>query len=189
MPSSLQSEFVEMEINDERDDAINSNEMEETTAAAKWFDLRPNRDLLDSNFDGYKLSLDSLNNSKIKIPSVDIYNYMKSDDNQNSKCFVFQHLKLIGLQNHLISNQFDESDSNLYYFDNSQRLIQIDSFNNEYKTVVTNFKLPSTLANIKNRLNPTMKFVNKQLAVIFDGYDSLYFCRIEVNNEWTVIHK
>ena len=69
---------------------------------AKLFELRPKKDLLDSTFEGYKLSLDSLPVYKHEVPVA--VEHLKPNDEQ----FSFQHVKTFGLHNHLIDDPWNE---------------------------------------------------------------------------------
>lgn len=141
---------------------------------SKWFDLNPDRKLLDSNFEGYKLSLDSFPRYKLDLTKdyeLETYN-PTNDEKNNQKVFLFQHLKLIGLQNLIIVNQFD--DSNVYYFDSKFRLIKIVYKTGKREIVPTNLQLKNLSDSNSNRVNITMKFINKNTCVVFDGYETIY---------------
>jgi len=74
---------------------------------AKLIELRPSKDLLDPNFESYKLSLDPLPVYKHSTPvAVD---QLKPNDEQ----FSYQHVKVFGLHNHLVSDPWN---SELVYF-------------------------------------------------------------------------
>ena len=173
----------------------------ETTNAVKWLDLVPDRRLLDSNFEGFKLSLDPFVHYKLDLKDdqqLDTQNFIENDSNRQ-KFFLYQHLKLFGLQNLLIVNNFD--DSNLYYFDQKLRLQKL-----VYKkpkilpvraVVLTNFSLENIDPEIE-RANITMKFVNSNTAVIFDGKNTVYICQIDqtkktedpfVQEKWNIAFK
>ncbi len=77
-----------------------SNRVEEE----KWFDLKLNRDLLDPNFEGYKLSLDTFAHYKLDMNNdltLNTFNYVESGSSTSTqqKFFLYQHLKLHGMQN------------------------------------------------------------------------------------------
>jgi hypothetical protein len=71
-----------------------------------WFDLQLNRDLLDSKFEGYKLSLDSFVHYKLDMSlnglTLNTYNFVESSSSTQQKFFLYQHLKLFGMQNLLV---------------------------------------------------------------------------------------
>lgn len=146
---------------------------------AQWFDLHPNRELLNLSFEGYKLSLDGFVQYKIELDNkLDTYNFIESNESKQ-KTFFYQHLKLFGMHNSLIVNQFD--DSNLYFFDSeiclNRVIYNLPKLMPQRCIVPTNLKL--NLENLE-RTSVTMKFVNETTAVIFDGFSSLYFVQIDV---------
>jgi len=153
-------------------------------SSVRWFDLNLDRKLLDSSFEGYKLSLEPFAQYKLEMNNqleLDTYNFVEhnkqdsiDESNSEHKVFVYQHLKLYGLQNLLIVNQF--KDSNVYYFDSDHRLIQI-SYNSNRSLVPTNLKLSG--CSQTDRVNPTMRFINENTSVIFDGFQKLYACHFE----------
>lgn len=169
---------------------METNEIE-TKENTKWFDLNPDRSLLDPNFEGYKLSLDGFSQYKLDLTNnhhLDTYNYTE-DESSNQKMLLFQHLKLIGLQNLIVVNQFD--DSNIYYFDSKFQLVKI-----VYKEGSTRAVIPTTLQlsdlslSNSNRVNVTMKFISVNTAVIFDGYETIYICEhvqdSSSTEKWTI---
>ena len=69
-----------------------------------WFDLALDRNLLDPNFEGYKLSLDTFVHYKLEMANdakLDTYNYVESGES-TQKFYLYQHLKLFALQNLLM---------------------------------------------------------------------------------------
>ncbi len=156
-------------------DTYDSNLPTEDTG--KWFDLNPDRDLLDSNFEGYKLSLDAFPQYKLDLTphhQLDTYSLLDENESNNQKILLYQHLKLIGLQNLVIVNQYD--DSNVYYFDSQFRLVKIIYRKESQRSVVaTDLQLDDLPDSKSNRVNVTMKFISPTAAVIFDGYETIYF--------------
>ena len=168
---------------------------EESTGQVKWFDLTPDRNLLDSNFEGYKLSLEPFVQYKLNLDEpLDTHSLIESD---SQKFFLFQHLKLYGLQNLLIVNHFD--DSNLYYFDQNLRLRKIvykkPKFLPTRGVASTTFQIDKPSV---DRANVSMKFVDLTRSVLFDGKNTIYFCQIDtskksedplVEEKWDVLMK
>lgn len=91
---------------------VDQNEPDEITFKGKgeekeiWFDLQLNRDLLDSKFEGYKLSLDTFVHYKLDMSlnglTLNTYNFVESSSSKQQKFFLYQHLKLFGMQNLLM---------------------------------------------------------------------------------------
>lgn len=157
-----------------------------TEEHAKWFDLNLNRELLDPNFNGYKLSLDTFPQYKLDLTQhdLDTYNFSDADNNTDShKMLLFQHLKLIGLQNLIVVNQFNDAD--IYYFDSKFRLVRIAYQGSETRAIVpTNLQLNLSKSSA-NRVNVTMKFVNANTAAVFDGYETIYLFTSNAKDQWT----
>ncbi len=168
----------------------------------KWFDLKLNRDLLDNNFEGYKLSLDAL--AKYNIDLISKIDISYHNDIKTSKPLLYQHIKLFGFHNHLFNNQFLNIDLHskidqfkvLYYFDTDWSLIKI-VFNDSKRFLrKMNLKLEKNMTNFFSpRVNITMKFLAANLAIISDGCDIIYFCEIFSNEDenfeeqWCVLFK
>lgn len=162
----------------------------------KWFDLNPDRKLLDANFEGYKLSLDSFAKFALNLRDqkhqLDTYTFIESTE-LKLKFLLYQHLKLFGFQNLLLCNHFN--DSHLYYFDTDKRLIKIVyDLPKQLPTrtiVPTSFTLPA-VTNLE-RTYPSGKFVTETQVVLFDGFDKLYFCQLEKSDnplateQWNVL--
>lgn len=169
-----------------------SSSCEITEEHAKWFDLNLDRDLLDPNFNGYKLSLDTFPQYKLDLGQHDLDTYNLSDTEtsnaEHHKMLLFQHLKLIGLQNLIVVNQFN--DANVYYFDSKFRLVRVAYQGTETRSVIpTSLQLNLSGCNT-NRVNVTMKFVNANTAAVFDGYETIYlFSSSASTDQWTELFR
>ena len=188
-----------------------TNGLKKSNSDSIWFDLKPDRSLLDSNFEGYKLSLDSFVQYKLDLSQetkLDTYNFIEGEtssssmtiDSSKHKFFLYQHLKIFGMQNLLVVNHFD--DSNVYYFDVNHRLVKVVYPNNKIASlpaskaiVPTNFSLAAVNP---ERTNITMRFVSETNAVVFDGYNTLYIIQHDrsnltsdpcVSEKWNLLYK
>lgn len=85
---------------------------------AKLFELRPNKDLLNHGFEGYKLSLDPLPAYKHNLP-VSVEHLQPSDQQ-----FSYQHVKTFGLHNHLIDDPFH--DEFAYFISNDSQIFEVN---------------------------------------------------------------
>lgn len=166
----------------------------------QWFDLIVDKRLMDYNFEGYKLSLNSFANYKLDLDESikpDTYNYVNSDESKQ-KVLIFQHLKLFSFQNLLITNHYDNS--NIYYFDQNGRLVKL-LYNSPLLTripcvVPTSLQLRTNNVRNLERANLSMKFTSESTAIVYDGYDTILFCTIlnksqnplEVEN-WHIEHE
>jgi hypothetical protein len=173
-----------------------------TEADAAWFDLKPDRNLLDVNFEGYKLSLNSFTQYKLDLASsghqLDTRNFIDSPS-AKQQFFLYQHLKIFGMQNLLVANQFN---SDLYYFDVNHCLVKVVYTSRSGLTMPsvrnvspTTFSLPAVNP---ERTSITMRFVSATSAVVFDGYNTLYVIQLDqaasssdpaVSENWSVVFK
>lgn len=160
---------------------------------SEWFDLTPDRNLLDFNFDGYKLSLDSLAQYKLEFKTFSIDSCNLNDI--KDRIFFYQHQKLFNLYNHLFINEFltnNQKTLDFYCFDKHLNLIKV-LFNHEFNTrdlKNTGLSLDRSLIDFSKRyVSVSIKFYRKNEAVICDGYETLYFCSVMRNNDeerWTI---
>ena len=172
----------------------------------KWFDLKLNRDLLDFNFDGYKLSLDTLAKYSLDLEqqTFDTVDISHQNELKTAKPLLYQHIKLFGFHNHLFNNEFLNLDFNfksddfksLYYFDKNWFLVKIEFNNTKRFLRKTSLQLQKNDTIFYNeRVNITMKFLRNDLAIICDGCEMLYLCEVindkEVNSveRWNVLFK
>lgn len=157
---------------------------EEDDKQAKWFDLHPNRNLLDANFEGYKLSLEGFAQYKLDLAgarhTLDTYNFIDSADCKLN-FVLFQHLKLFGFGNLLCANPFSPPSSGLYYVDVDHRLVKVCYALPKLKPtraiVATNLQLDKPKDN-QMRTHASIRFVSERILVVFDGCSRLYACEL-----------
>lgn len=136
---------------------------------ARLIELKPNRLLLDSNFDGYKLSLREILDMKsffhIKVDRVLL----------NSNQYSILHAKLFGFQNHLIADEFDENGS-VYFIDEDWNINKVyyKSVSDELCNPVKVWQVPKLRERICGDYNVSMKFISLDLVVVCDGTGFLY---------------
>nr|SVE71772.1 EOG090X08S2 [Daphnia similis] len=138
-------------------DTLITKEMEQL------FELRPQKDLLDPTFEGYKLSLDSLPVYKHEVPVA--VEHLKPNEEQ----FSFQHVKTFGLHNHLIDDPW--SDEVAFFISKDLQIFKINlhslvSQSPEFKSV---WQLPRHLESRDGWFNASLSFAGPELAVITDG--------------------
>lgn len=160
--------------------------------------------MLDASFDGYKLSLDQFVHYKLKLDAdfkLNTFNLIESNTIvEKHKFLLYQHLKLYSQQNLLFVNHFN--DSHLYYFDTNLRLNKIiydlPKILPTRAVIPTNLKLENYGPEEQERAGVSLKFISESLAVIFDGYKSLYICQLDTSNKtedplvpenWSILHK
>lgn len=146
-------------------------------------DLRPDRDLLDPNFNGYKLSLDSVPIHRKSIPEgIDV---AQPTDDQFSFC----HTKIFSLHNHLHVSPF--SPSSIYFIDKKWVInkIQVNDLNH-LESIQQVGKIPEEKLLAKGRYNVSISFPTNDLALLSNGHGTLYIIDIRRNEtgmeEWKV---
>ncbi|KAJ8943764.1 hypothetical protein NQ318_011976 [Aromia moschata] len=141
-------------------------------------ELCPNRLLLDPNFDGYKLSLQEIRSNKLELT--------KQVDRilLNSNQYTLLHAKLYGLHNHLIGDPFDETGS-VYFVDVDWNICKtyIDPFTEDLIQPITVWQIPRDSTRKVGDYNVSLKFVNKDIAVIADGTGFMHIVNTDCRNE------
>ena len=100
--------------------------------------LRPNRDLLDPKFEGYKLSLEPLTLSSTNLVSA------VNDTPLREELFSFQHMRAFGNLNHLVLDSWlDGGKHEVIYFVNENCEVQRASLkvSRNEEITVKSFKL------------------------------------------------
>lgn len=132
-------------------------------------ELQPNRLLLDSNFDGYKLSLREISTKRRTFENT--VDRILLTSNQNS----ILHAKLFGLHNHLVGDDFDENGS-VYFVDKdwSVNKVYFDSLCDELSDPIKVWQVPKNRERTVKDYNITMKFISADMVVVGDGMGFLY---------------
>ncbi|XP_050301405.1 nudC domain-containing protein 1 isoform X1 [Anthonomus grandis grandis] len=134
----------------------------------KTLELKPDRLLMDSNFDGYKLSLDDLNVSK-KTLEIPIDRTVLA-----SSQYGLLHAKLFGLHNSLFGDRFDNFTS-VYFVDQQFKMqkIYVDPDTNQLVDPIEVFTIPKLRERTKGDYNTTLCFASPAYAVCSDGMGTL----------------
>lgn len=131
-------------------------------------ELRPDRRLLDHEFEGYKLNLQALPHytQKLTTPVDKVY----PDEVQYS----FVHAKLFALHNHLVLDYWAYSFS-YYYIDNMQQVrhISFDNATHTFQTTVV-YDVPTNVPRKSGHFNLCLMFPSPNLAVVSDGTGYLH---------------
>lgn len=158
----------------------------------KLLDLRPNRALLNSNFDGYKLSLEPIPVLKVVNKEQEQPHRIQPTESQ----FSFLHHQLFGFQNLLYADPWAEN--SVYYINETCQVQHVRFHKNSLKLVKEKlhiFSIPKTppAEMDKNSYNISMQLVTEDHAIISDGHGTLYLIftgpRLEQNQHWKIIHK
>ncbi|CAG9783373.1 unnamed protein product [Diatraea saccharalis] len=139
-------------------------------------DLRPNRRLLDHDFEGYKLNLQALPHFKFDLVSP--VDRLFPDEVQ----FSFIHAKLFALHNHLVMDYWDYS-YNFYYIDKKQQVRQI-SFENTTNSFENNvvYDVPAYVERKSGHFDLCLSFPSQSVAVVSDGTGYLHIVDTGVRN-------
>ncbi|XP_039300529.1 LOW QUALITY PROTEIN: nudC domain-containing protein 1 [Nilaparvata lugens] len=133
----------------------------------KLSELRPDKSLLNPNFNGYKLSLAS-------IPSYNLafekgVDQVSPSDDQYS----FLYAKLFSLHNYLIADKWNEG--HLYFIDKDwkiQKIVMNESDLVEKTEAV--WEIPSNHKRAPGHYFPSISFPSQDLAVVADGAGTLH---------------
>ncbi|KAI8504358.1 NudC domain-containing protein 1 [Branchiostoma belcheri] len=137
--------------------------------------LKPDRALIDANFDGYKLSLDPLPQYAVNLDTgID-------DVKLNEEEYTYQHIRAFGIHNHLTLDQWNPD--SVYYVDNRHTVQQIkiilDTQINPPRPVL---KIPCDEPQ-GTRHNITLHFPSRGWCVLADGAGKLLV--IQTHNRGT----
>lgn len=152
-------------------------------------DIRPERRLLDHDFEGYKLNLQALPHYFLDL--VDAVDKVYPDEVQYS----FVHAKLFALHNHLILDHWGYT-FNYYYIDNRQQVRHV-TFENTNCTFLNNevvYDVPMYVQRKSGHFNLCLSFPSSNLALVSDGTGYLHLVDTGTrhrptasNQKWTTI--
>ncbi len=137
-------------------------------------ELKPNRDLLDANFEGYKLSLHSAPMFRSDLRSSPVAPTRTASEDQYS----FLHAKLFAASSNLLV--IDSSDPDLVFLLDGGRRPRICrvAFDPEGVSqtpeLLEVWSLPESLASSPGDYNLSLAFAGKDLAVVCDGHGKLF---------------
>ncbi|KAL4713556.1 hypothetical protein ACJJTC_006144 [Scirpophaga incertulas] len=139
-------------------------------------DMRPDRRLLDHEFEGYKLNLQAL--PRFEYNLVSPVDRVYANDVQYS----FVHAKLFALHNHLVLDHWDYS-FNYYYIDKKQQVIRIifDNTKNSFHNSVV-YDIPAHVERKPGHFNLCLSFSSQTIAVISDGTGYLHIVETYARN-------
>lgn len=151
----------------------------------KLVELRPDRNLLNSNFEGYKLSLATLPVCEKSLPvSID---RAAPDGSQYS----LLHAKLYGLHNHIFAEEI-HGVSYIYFVDKDWNVwkLYVEPFLHRFIEPVCVWKIPKNSSRHQGQYNITLKFVTSQLVVLSTPSGILYILNTgdrSLDVEWNVV--
>lgn len=148
-------------------------------------DLKADKNLLNSNFDGYKLSLDSIPQIKQNLTS-------KPDQNIKSESqYTLLHTQLFALQNHLVKDNWLPGTS--YFIDKNWTIqkIQYEETDGRLKPLCSVFKLQRSRQYEAGDYNVTFQFISEKYCVLSDGIGSLKIIDTgdrSRSSEWKIVY-
>lgn len=151
--------------------------------ATKPLEMRPNRSLLDPNFEGYKLSLETM--SKLRQQLAEKPDRVVPSEDQYS----FMHAHLFSMQNHLVQDPWE---SNAAYYIDANWVVQSIKYNTNTGT----FERIRPVLNCtkSNRqigdYNYGLQFLSEKYSLLTDGRGTVLLIDTgdrKLNAEWKCI--
>ncbi|XP_067012724.2 nudC domain-containing protein 1 isoform X2 [Anabrus simplex] len=149
-------------------------------------ELRPRKELLDPNFDGYKLSLEPVPVYRLTL-ECGADHILPSDDQ-----YSFLHLKIFSLHNHLYKDPW--TDDGIYFIDKMWRVQKIISDTNTGRLESTKemWQMPNHQSRRSGHYNTSLCFPSEELAVLSDGAGILYIVQTgarstSTQSQWKVL--
>jgi hypothetical protein len=148
----------------------------------EWREFRPQQKLLNSNFDGYRLTLERLAQYTLKFDD----NILVQQDYQlDNDLYTYNGIKGFKISNQLYINPW-KPNSDLYFFDKIHSIQQINISSNES---LSNLQQPISVYQLpKNTLHGSMIFLNDSLVLLCDGRSKLFI--LNTNNlKWKLLYE
>lgn len=148
----------------------------------EWREFRPQKDLLHSNFDGYRLTLDPLAQYSLKFEQ----NLHAQNDLQlnNNDLYTYNGIKGFKSYNQLYKNPW-KINSDLYFFD---QMFNIQQINLSSDQSLSHLQQPFNVYQLpKNTLHGSMIFLNESLVLVTDSRSKLFF--LNTNTKWKLLHE
>lgn len=139
-------------------------------------ELRPNRRLLNHDFEGYKLNLQALPHFLCELTSP--VDRVYPDEVQYS----FIHAKLFALHNHLVLDYWDYSYS-FYYIDKKQQVRQVTFENNVEFCNKFVYEVPSKVERKSGHFNLCLAFPSPTTVVVSDGAGNIHIVDTGLRNQ------
>lgn len=148
----------------------------------EWREFRPQQNLLNSNFDGYRLTLEPLAQYSLKF---DDNIHVQKDFQLDNDLYTYNGIKGFKTSNQLYTNPW-KINSDLYFFDQMHAIQQInlssDQSLSHLQQPLNVYQLP------KNTLHGSMIFLNETLVLVSDGRSKLFFLNTN-NSKWKLLHE
>lgn len=150
----------------------------------KRIELRPKLQLIDSNFNGYKLSLKP-------IPKLE--HTLKIGPDQSSRTneqYSLNHVQLFGMQNHLVADPWESYST---YFVDYNWTVQCIKYNNEIGELIPPISIHELTKWDRNYgdFNITFRFVSEKFCILSNGAGQVYILNTGdryKNGQWKCVH-
>ncbi|UJR36092.1 hypothetical protein I4U23_028827 [Adineta vaga] len=143
-----------------------------------WREFRPQQKLLNSNFDGYRLTLEPLAQYSLKF---DQNLHVQKDFELGNDSYTFNCIK--GFKS---INQLSMNNENLYFIDQTHSIQQIsisaDQSLSHLQQPFNVYQLPKTT------LNASMFFISNSLVFVCDGQSRLFLLNTSTP-KWKLLHE
>ena len=147
----------------------------------EWQEFRPQQQLLNSNFDGYRLTLEPLAQYSLKF---DENIHVQKDFQLDNDLYTFNGIKGFKSSNQLHRNPWKDTDE-LYFFDQHHSIRQInlssDQSLSHLQQPISMYQLP------KNTLHGSMVFITDSLVIGCDGRSKLFLLNTN-SPKWKLLH-
>jgi hypothetical protein len=148
----------------------------------EWREFRPQQKLLNSNFDGYRLTLDPLAQYTLKF---DENIHVQKDFQLGNDLYSYNSIKGFQSLNQLYMNPWNNS-NDLYFFDQNHSIQQINLSTTEslshLQPPINVYQLP------KNALNGSMIFLSDSLVLLCDGRSKVFLLNTN-NSKWKLLYE
>ena len=148
----------------------------------EWREFRPEKRLLNSNFDGYRLSLEPLAQYVLKF---DNNIHIQKDIELDNDLYTFNGIKGFKSINQLYLNSW-KNNSDLYFFDQTHSIQQINLSSTGSFSHLNQSRIVCQLP--KHTLNGSMFFVTDSLVFLCDGRSKLYILNTN-DSKWNFLHE
>ena len=149
----------------------------------EWREFRPQQQLLNSNFDGYRLTLEPLAQYTLKFNDPI---HVQKDYQLDNDLYTFNGIKGFKSSNQLYLNPWKET-NDLYFFDQTHSIQQINLSSNEslsyLQQPINIYQLP------RNTLHASMIFITDSLVIVCDGRSNLFVLNTNNTPKWKVLHE
>ena len=147
-----------------------------------WRELRPQQNLLNANFDGYRLSLEPLAQYTVKF---DDQLRVQKDAELDKDLYSLNGIKGFKSINQLYINPWKD-EHELYFFDGARSVQRISIATNDS---LSHLPPPNCVYQLpKNSLYGSLVFISDSIALVSDGRSKLFVLNTS-QSKWKVLHE